>query len=307
MRRVRSELLVASQVLFRAGVFAAALVAGRPVAAQNTASWLEAYPPFRIAPELYYVGSRGLASYLVTTPAGHILINSNLEASVPMIRTSVESLGFRFADIRILLISHAHYDHDAGSARIKELTGARYMVMEGDVSVVESGGRTDFQYGADTAQHYPVAKVDRVLRDGDEVQLGGKVLTARLTPGHTRGTTTWTMKVSEAGKSYDVVIIGSPNVNPGYKLVGNAAYPKIADDYEQTFRVLKSLPVDYFLGAHGSYFDMEKKYAQWSGAKLVARSPFIDRAGYQAYVADRERAFRAELARQRAGNRSQQP
>ena len=307
MRRVRSELLVASQVLFRAGVFAAALVAGRPVAAQNTASWLEAYPPFRIAPELYYVGSRGLASYLVTTPAGHILINSNLEASVPMIRTSVESLGFRFADIRILLISHAHYDHDAGSARIKELTGARYMVMEGDVSVVESGGRTDFQYGADTAQHYPVAKVDRVLRDGDEVQLGGKVLTARLTPGHTRGTTTWTMKVSEAGKSYDVVIIGSPNVNPGYKLVGNAAYPKIADDFEQTFRVLKSLPVDYFLGAHGSYFDMEKKYAQWSGAKLVARSPFIDRAGYQAYVANRERAFRAELARQRAGNRSQQP
>ena len=299
MQRVWPELLVASQTFFRAGVFATVLVAGTPVAPQN-ASWLEAYPPFRIAPDLYYVGSRGLASYLVTTPAGHILINSNLEASVPMIRTSVEALGFRFADIRILLISHAHYDHDAGSARIKELTGARYMVMEGDVPVVESGGRSDFQYGADTAQHYPVAKVDRVLRDGDEVQLGGKVLTARLTPGHTRGTTTWTMKVSEDGKTYDVVIIGSPNVNPGYKLVGNAAYPKIADEFEHTFRVLKALPVDYFLGAHGSYFDMERKYAQLQGAKT---SPFIDRAGYLAYVSDRERAFRAELARQRTGAR----
>ena len=299
MQRVWPELLAASQTFFRAGAFATAMVAGTPVVTQN-ASWLEAYPPFRIAPDLYYVGSRGLASYLVTTPAGHILINSNLEASVPMIRASVEALGLRFSDIRILLISHAHYDHDAGSARIKELTGARYMVMEGDVSVVQSGGRADFQYGADTAQHYPAAKVDRVLRDGDQVEFGGKVLIARLTPGHTRGTTTWTMKVSEGGKMFDVVIIGSPNVNPGYKLVGNAAYPKIADDFEQTFRVLKTLPVDYFLGAHGSYFDMERKHPQLQGAKT---SPFIDRAGYLAYVSDRERAFRAELARQRAGSR----
>jgi metallo-beta-lactamase class B len=299
MQPVRSELLAASQVVLRAGVFATALLAGTPVATQS-AQWLAAYPPFRIAPDLYYVGSRGLASYLVTSPAGHILINSNLQASVPMIRTSVEALGFRFADVRILLISHAHYDHNAGSARIKELTGARYMVMEGDVPVVESGGRADFQYGSDTAQHYPITKVDRVLRDGDEVQLGGKVLTARLTPGHTRGTTTWTMKVSEAGETHDVVIIGSPNVNPGYKIVGNASYPKIAEDFEQTFRVLKALPVDYFLGAHGSYFDMEKKYARLNER---GTSPFIDPAGYLAYVTDRERAFRAELARQRAGSR----
>lgn len=298
MQRVLSQLLVASQALFRA-VLAIAIAAGTPAAAQSP-SWLEAYPPFRIAPDLYYVGSRGLASYLVTTLDGHILINSNLEASVPMIRSSVEALGFRFADIRILLISHAHYDHNAGSARIKELTGARYMVMEGDVSAVESGGRTDFQYGSDTAQHYPVARVDRVLRDGDEVKLGGKVLTARLTPGHTRGTTTWTLKVSEGGRTSDVVIIGSPNVNPGYRLVGNASYPKITEDFEQTFRVLKSLPVDYFLGAHGSYFDMEKKHSQLSER---GPSPFIDRAGYLAYVNDRERAFRAELARQRRGSR----
>jgi metallo-beta-lactamase class B len=268
--------------------------------AQQNASWLEPFPPFRIAENLYYVGSRGLASYLITTSEGHILINSNLDEGVPLIRASVEKLGFRFADVRILLISHSHFDHDAGSARIKQLTGARYMVMEGDVPTVQSGGKTDFQYGADRSQHYPPATVDRVLKDGDEVRLGNTVLTARLTPGHTMGCTTWTMKVSEGGKSLDVVIIGSPNVNPGYKLVGNTAYPRIAEDFEKTFQVLKSLPVDYFLGAHGSYFDMERKVPLM---KQGARSPFIDAEGYRAYVADRERAFRAELARQRAGRR----
>jgi metallo-beta-lactamase class B len=298
MKRGGPEFLVRSQAAFRAGLLATALFSGS-VNAQR-ASWLEPYPPFRIAPDLYYVGSRGLASYLVTTTAGHVLINSNLAASVPMIRTSVEALGFRFSDIRVLLISHAHYDHNAGSDGIKRLTGAQYMVMEGDVSVVESGGRTDFQYGGDTAQHYPATKVDRVLRDGDEVKLGDKVLIARLTPGHTRGTTTWTLKVNDAGKTYDVVIIGSPNVNPGYKLVGNAAYPRIADDFATTFTVLKSLPVDYFLGAHGSYFDMEKKYARRLDR---GPSPFIDPAGYRAYVADRERAYRAELSRQRSASR----
>jgi len=267
-----------------------------PASAQDP-GWLEAFPPFRIAPNLYYVGSRGLASYLVTTSEGHILINSNLEASVPMIRASVEQLGFRFQDIRILLISHSHYDHDAGSARIKELTGARYMVMEGDVATVESGGRKDFQYGSDSTQLYPPAKVDRVLRDGDEVRLGGVVFVARLTPGHTRGTTTWTTKVTDGGKTFDVVIIGSPNVNPGYKLVGNATYPRIADDFDKTFQVLKSLPVDYFLGAHGSYYDMERKVAVMRQDPNAR--PFIDREGYRAYVENRERAFRAELARQR--------
>jgi metallo-beta-lactamase class B len=291
-------MLVPSQVAERVLLSAAILLTGKLPLPQN-ASWMEPFPAFRIAPDLYYVGSKGLASYLVTSTAGHILINTNLEASVPMIRNSVESLGFKFTDIRILLISHSHFDHDAGSAEIKRLTGAQYMVMEGDVDVVESGGRTDFHYGADTT-HYPAVRVDRVLRDGNEVRLGGKVLTARLTPGHTRGTTTWTMTVNEGNATRNVVIIGSPNVNPGYKLVGNTAYPRIASDFEQTFRVLKSLPVDYFLGAHGSYFDMEKKFSQLNDTK---NSPFIDRAGYQAYVADRERAFRAELSRQKANGR----
>lgn len=273
------------------------LVTPRGPGWQNS-TWLEPFAPFRIAGNLYYVGSRGLASYLVTTSEGHILINSNLDEGVPLIRASIEKLGFRFSDIKVLLISHSHYDHDAGSARIKDATGARYLVMEGDVATVQSGGRNDFQYGA--TQHYPAANVDRVLKDGDEVRLGGAVLTAHLTPGHTMGCTTWTMKVTEGGKDYNVVIIGSPNVNPGYRLVGNTVYPRIAEDFEKTFQVLKALPVDYFLGAHGSYFDMERKVIE---IKRGARSPFIDPEGYRAYVADRERAFRAELARQRAARR----
>ena len=234
---------------------------------------------------IYYVGSRGLASYLITTPAGHILINSNLKTSVPLIRESIEKLGFRFNDVKILLISHAHFDHDAGSAEIRKLTGAKYMVMDGDVGVVESGGRSDFQYGNDATLRYPATKVDRVLHDGDQVSLGDTVLTAHKTAGHTRGCTTWSLKVKEAGNSYDVVIVGSPNVNPGYKLVNNVTYPEIADDYARGFRVLKSLPCDVFLGAHGSYYGMEAKYARLNAG---GANPYIDPAGYKDYVLDRE-------------------
>jgi metallo-beta-lactamase class B len=250
------------------------------------------------------VGSKGLASYLVTTPQGHILINSNLVESVPQIRASVEQLGFRFTDIRILLISHAHWDHNAGSAAIKALTDAQYMVMDADVANVESGGKSDFQYGADPGTRTPITKVDRVLRDGDEVRSGSSVLVARLTAGHTRGCTTWTLSVDEGGKTYNVVIIGSPNVNPGYKLVGNTAYPQIAADYERTFEVLKSLPVDIFLGAHGSYFNLEAKYQR---LKAGAPMPFVDPDGYMGYVTERERAFRTELAKQKAAPPTHQP
>ena len=265
--------------------------------AQATPDWTEPFPPFRVAGNLYYVGSKGLANYLITTPRGHILINSDLEANVPLIRASVEKLGFKFSDVKILLISHAHWDHDAGSAMIKQITGATYMVMDADVPVVESGGKTDFQYGNTPTSLYRPTRVDRVLHDGDEVKLGDAVLVAHLTPGHTKGCTTWTMKVSDAGKTYNVVIIGSPNVNPGYKLVNNESYPQIAEDYERMFRVLKSLPCDLFLGAHGNYFDLEAKYARM---KAGVPSPLIDPEGYKKYIAQKEQDFRTELAKQRA-------
>ncbi|MGB7266565.1 MAG: subclass B3 metallo-beta-lactamase [Terracidiphilus sp.] len=272
------------------------------LAASYPPAWTHPFPPFRIAGNLYYVGSQDLASYLIATPKGLILINSSLESSVPLIRKSVETLGFRFSDIKILLISHAHYDHCAGSARILRLTGAKYFVMDADVSVIESGGKTDFQYGADRTMQFPSTHVDRVLHDGDTVRLGGTVLTAHLTPGHTRGTTTWTLDEPASGEKVHgrilhVVIVGSPNVNPGYKLVGNKAYPQIASDYKHGFAVLKNLPCDIFLGAHGGYFGLIDKYARWKNGD---RDAFIDPAGYKAYIADREQAFATELRRQQS-------
>ncbi|HRH44872.1 MAG TPA: subclass B3 metallo-beta-lactamase, partial [Pyrinomonadaceae bacterium] len=261
--------------------------------------WLEPFEPFKIAGNLYYVGTRGLANFLITTPKGHILINSDLEENVPQIKASVEKLGFNFSDIKILLISHGHWDHDAASDTIKKLTGAKYMVMDADVEEVESGGKTDFQYGNEPIALYKPTKVDRILHDGDKVKLGGTVLTANLTPGHTKGCTTWTMKVKEAGKSYNVVIIGSPNVNPGYNFFNNPSYPNMATDYEKMFSVLKTLPVDIFLGAHGNYFGMEAKYARF---KQEGFSVFIDPEGYKKYVNDKEQEFRKELARQKTVN-----
>jgi metallo-beta-lactamase class B len=275
-----------------------AVVAG--AFAQADPEWTEPFPPFRIAGNLYYIGSKGLASYLVTTPQGNILINSDLEANVPMIQASIEKLGFKFSDTKILLISHAHFDHDAGSAKIKEMTGAKYMVMDADVPVVESGGKLDFQYGDRPEFLYRPTKVDRVLHDGDEVRLGGTVLVAHLTPGHTKGCTTWRMQVTEGGKTYNVVIVGSPNVNPGYKLVNNKNYPQIADDYVRMWAVLKSLPCDIFLGAHGGYFGLEEKYPL---LKDGGANPFVDPSGYKKYVAEKEQEFDTELAKQRLAAR----
>jgi len=216
---------------------------------------------------------------------------------VPLIKASIEQLGFKFSDVKVLLISHAHWDHDAGSAKVKALTGASYMVMDADVPVVESGGKTDFHYAGDATTLYTPVRVDRILHDGDEVKLGGVVLVAHLTPGHTKGCTTWTLTVRDGAKTYNAVIIGSPNVNPGYKLVDNANYPTIAQDYERTFRVLESLPCDLFLGAHGAYFDMEAKYARKQAGSADA---FVDPKGCAAFIAQKEQEFRSELAKQKA-------
>jgi metallo-beta-lactamase class B len=281
-----------------------ALLLALPATAQSkafeTSSWRKPFPPFRIAGNLYYVGSEDLAAYLIVTPQGNILINSNLSSSPALIRKSVEQLGFKFGDTKILLISHAHFDHCAGSAEIKRLTGAKYYVIDEDVSVVESGGATDFKYGTDKSMHFAPAHVDRALHDGDTVTLGGTTLTAHLTAGHTKGATTWTLDEIENGRTMHVVIVGSPNVNPGYKLVNNKTYPQIADDYRHEFQTLKNLKCDIFLGAHGEYFGLTQKYRRFQGGDHDA---FIDPAGYRAYIADREQAFESELRRQSAPNR----
>jgi metallo-beta-lactamase class B len=290
-------MLRARTALTLALTFAAAHLFPAHLAAQNARDWSEPFPPHKVIGNVYFVGTRGLASYLITTPEGSILVNSSLESSVPLIRASIEKLGFKFSDVKILLISHAHFDHCAGSFLVKELTGAKYMVMQQDAAEIEAGGKGNFAYGETKSALYKPVKVDRVLRDGDEVKLGGVTMVAHLTPGHTKGCTTWTLKVRDGGKTYDVVIVGSPNVNPGFKLVNNALYPQIASDYQKGFDVLKSLPCDVFLGAHGNYYGMEAKYAKLGKS---AANPFVDPQGYKAYVAEREKTFQADLAKQTA-------
>jgi acetyl esterase/lipase len=261
-------------------------------AGQGPADWHEPFPAHKVIGNVYYVGSRDLAAYLITTPAGHILLNSGFDRTVPLIQRSVESLGFKLTDVKVLLASHAHSDHVAGLARLRKLTGARVHVMRGDAQVIASGGKGQYLYARD---RWAPCQVDRVLRDRDEVKLGGVTLVARLTPGHTRGCTTWAWKVEDGGKRYDVVVIGSPNVNPGYQLVNNEEYPEIADDFARTFKVLRGLPCDVFLGAHGSYYGLVERHALLKKGKA---NPFVNPEGYKNYVALKERAFRKTLAEQ---------
>jgi metallo-beta-lactamase class B len=257
-----------------------------------------AFPAHRVIGNVYYVGSKNLASYLITTPDGHILINSGFEETVPLIRASVESLGFKMRDIKILLASHAHSDHVAGHALAQELTGAKVYVMRGDDDVISLGGEGQYLY-ADS--RWPACRVDVVLNDGDEVKLAGETLVARLTPGHTRGCTTWTWLATEGDKKFDVVVIGSPNVNPGYRLVDNMDYTEIAEDFGKTFKVLQALPCDVFLGAHGAYYDLPAKFER---VKNSDQNPFIDPAGYREYVTLKEKAFHKTLAEQMQSSRS---
>jgi metallo-beta-lactamase class B len=261
--------------------------------AQANPDWHRPFPAFKIAGNLYYAGTADLAVYLINTPQGNILINSDFAEDVPLIHKSIEGLGFKYGDTKILLISHAHSDHDEGVGLIKRETGATLMVMDADVPALES-----------TAPGRPGAHVDRVLHDGDTVELGGSRLTAHLTPGHTKGCTTWTMQVHEGARTLNAVIIGSPNVNPGYVLVGNKDYPQIAQDYVKTFKVLKGLPCDLFLGAHGAYFGMKAKYEK---AKAGEANPLIDPEGYKAYVSEREATFEKEWKRQQQNPGSPAP
>ncbi len=259
---------------------------------QGKADWYEPFPAHRVVGNVYYVGSKDLATYLITTPEGHILINSGFERTVPLIRRSVESLGIKLTDVKILLASHAHSHHVAGHALLQKLTGAKVYVMRGDDRVIASGGKGQYLY---TTDRWAPCKVDRVLEDRDEVKLGGITLVARRTPGHTRGCTTWTWRVRDGGKTYNVVVVGSPNVNPGYQLVHNKDYPEIAADFARTFAILKGLPCDVFLGAHGSYYGMVERYELLKRGRADA---FVNPEGYRAYIAERERAFRQTLSAQ---------
>lgn len=263
------------------------------------ADWTTPLTPFKISGNLYYVGSRDLAAFLVATPKGNILINANLESSPALIRRSVEQLGFRWNDTKILLSSQAHYDHAAGAAEVVRETHAQYMVMEGDVDVIETGGATDFD---PTLSHFPKAHVDRTLHDNEVLTLGETSITAHKTAGHTRGCTTWTMTTHEGGKTLNVVIVGGWAANPGVRLVAGqgkpAAYSGIAEDFDHTFAVLAALPCDIFLGAHGGYFDMLSKLSR---VPKQGSSVWIDPEGYRRAVTGHATAYRKELALEKSG------
>lgn len=241
------------------------------------------FPPHRIAGNLYYVGSESLASFLIATPEGHILINTNWEDSVEILRASVEDLGFNFEDIEIILGSHAHGDHMQGDALVKEMTGASVMAMADDIPGllrIQPGGKP-----------HPV---DRILEDGDEVMLGGSTLVARLTPGHTPGCTTWTMTVEEGDETYNVVIVGSMGSNPGFQFVNNTTNPTIVDQYKKGFSVLSSLSVDIPLASHPAMYNMADKYKRLGQSP----NPYIDPEGYRAEIEAVETLFLDVLASQ---------
>ena len=242
------------------------------------------FPAHKMIGNIHYVGTGTLNSYLITTPEGHILINTNFEETVPLLRASIEKLGFKPTDIEIILGSHAHGDHMQADAMVKELTGgATVMAMEQDVPALKNmtpGGKP-----------HPI---DRVLKDGDTVSLGGTTLTARLTPGHTRGCTTWTMRVPEGGRTYDVVI-ACAGLQENARLVNNKNYPEIADDFARSVKIYKTLPADVFLAAHSWFFDLAGKHARLGGAT----NPYIDPAGYKAWVANMEKNLATMLAEQR--------
>ena len=267
---------------------------GVATAAENP-DWTTPLEPFQIADHLYYVGSRDLASYLVTTSEGHFLINANLESSPPLLRASVEKLGFDWGDIKVLLNSQAHFDHVAGAARVLRETHAQNLVMAEDAEVMRTGGKEDFAFGSDGILTYPPAPVDRELHDGEVVSLGGVELTAHKTAGHTRGCTTWTMRTASEGHERNVVIVGGLMYLTQYHLVDPTSYPGIAEDFRRTFAEMPDYPCDIFLGAHGMYFGMLDKLK-----RLPSEGPrvWVDPDGYQKLLERTRRAFEAEVARQ---------
>ncbi|MGH9196745.1 MAG: subclass B3 metallo-beta-lactamase [Acidimicrobiia bacterium] len=263
--------------------------------------------PFKIIGNIHYVGvidpsgkaRQDSVSYLITTPQGHILVDTQFDETVPLIRDNIQKLGFRYQDVKILLNSHAHVDHMAGHARMKELTGAQVVISEGDAGVVQDGGRSDFR--GNGRELWKPFKPDRIIRDGDTVALGGTTLTAHMTPGHTKGSTTWTMVTQEDGRNYNVVIVGGVRLNANVPLVGNSKYPNIVEDFAKSFRVLKTLPVDVALGVHGYWFGLSAK------ARLLEQgggpNPFANAAEYAEYVAAQERAYLAQLQKERTAAR----
>ena len=257
------------------------------------------FPPFRILGNLYYVGDDDLASYLIVTPKGNILINTGFEFSVPEIRSRVKTVGFRFADIKILLVTHAHSDHAAGMATMKRLTGAKMLAIEQEAPLLESGGKTDYLFGSNG--WFNAVKVDRRFTDGDKIELGGMELTAHLTPGHTKGSTSYTFDIAEDGRTYHVLLANLGTINPGTVLLHNPDYPAIAEDYQRTYEVLRELPCDVFLTSHAGQFGMFAKYRPGTPYNPDA---FLDPGIYLRVIDREESAFHRQLEEEQVADQA---
>lgn len=260
--------------------------------------WNQPVAPFQIIDNIYYVGASDITSYLITTPKGHILIDSGFPETVPQITANIAKLGFKLADVKIILNSHAHYDHGGGIAELKRLTKAKFYASERDAPLFRSGGLGDPNYD----DKYPFEAIipDATFRDGKQIKLGGISLTANITAGHTPGCTTWTTTAATSTegqkKKYNVAFICSTSA-PGYRLIDNPKYPNIVADYQATFARLKKMPVDIFLASHGNAFDLLEKIAKLNQG---GPNPFIDPEGYRAYLSQSEENFRNALAAQRS-------
>lgn len=267
---------------------ATAIVSPREASAQPR-GWNDPFPPHRVMDNLYYVGTSMLSSFLITTPEGHILVSSNYETSVPLIKASVEELGFDFDDIKILISGHAHPDHIEGDALVKELTGAEVVVGRLEVPAVRA-------FRTPSGKALPV---DRIVDDGDTVTLGGTTLTAHLLPGHTKGCLAWSLPLEEAGRTYYGFIECSLN-GQYLKYVGNEDYPDIVDDMRSTYAKARTFPVEVFLSSHGIFYGLQEKYERLVSRRPGDPNPFVDPDGYRAHVDESERIFEAALAKQRA-------
>jgi metallo-beta-lactamase class B len=265
-------------------------------AAPQNADWTRPFPPFRIIGNIYWVGSYDLSTYLITTPQGNILINTGVGDTAKQIKASVEQLGFKITDTKILTATHGHFDHVAGMAELKRMTGARLIVSEPEKALLESGGKSDFRFGDTPGARFEPVTVDQTFSDGGKISLGGTELTAHLHPGHTKGATSFTLNVPENGKTYRVVIANMGSINPGVKVTGMPTYPRIGDDYARTFLAQKDMKIDVWLASHASQFRMHEKYKPGD-----AYNPerFVDPAGFLSSVQRLEKAYLDQLAKER--------
>jgi metallo-beta-lactamase class B len=264
---------------------------------QGNEEWTRPFPPFRVIGNVYWVGSYDLSSYLITTPAGHIIVNTGVGDTAKQIERSVAQLGFKLSDTKILTATHGHVDHVAGMAELKRMTGARVIVSEPEKPLLESGGRTDFRFGQTPGMQFEPVTVDETFTDGGSISLGGTTLVAHLHPGHTKGATSFTLDVTEAGRTYKVIIANMGSINPGVTVNGMKDYPTIGQDYARTFLAQKDMKIDVWLASHASQFRMHEKYKP---GDPYSPTRFVDPQGFLASVQRLEKAYLDQLAGERA-------